>query len=324
MISIVFISMLFFNEGLALKRSFQLQVNAISQTEPRVRLDESGNIYYRNYWGHEITKLNPTGHYVWSINKRGPGPGEVFKPKEICPAKDGKTVYVSDSLNRIQAFSSADGSFLQKTFKDLYVTRLFDDNGRLIVFCTHPGNDFAILELLNEDGSHQAFSGSYPANDYPVNVRAPAFTRLPDGTFLYQDGAYPILWQATKNEQKAKPWTLEKPAFYRDAPSTPFNPEYRFDAQKRDAYFDSFTWMEEIAVWQNDYLLVTWRILEPYKRSIDIYRISDQKRVKGNIKIPWKFVGVFQDQLYFLERRDETTDDEAQEWIHIYELKLDL
>jgi len=67
--------------------------------------DKNGNIYICDTNAIEVKKFDKNGKFLWSLNKRGQGPGEFNRPIDIALDKIGN-IYVSDQNNRkIEIFS---------------------------------------------------------------------------------------------------------------------------------------------------------------------------------------------------------------------------
>lgn len=67
--------------------------------------DKKGNIYICDTNGIEVKKYDKNGKFLWSLNKRGQGPGEFNRPIDIALDKIGN-IHVSDQNNRkIEIFS---------------------------------------------------------------------------------------------------------------------------------------------------------------------------------------------------------------------------
>ncbi len=77
--------------------------------------DKKGNIYICDTNAVEVKKFDKNGKFLWSLNKKGQGPGEFNRPIDIALDKIGN-IYVSDQNNRkIETFS--EGGKYKEGFK---------------------------------------------------------------------------------------------------------------------------------------------------------------------------------------------------------------
>ncbi len=72
--------------------------------------DKKGNIYICDTNAVEVKKFDKNGKFLWSLNKRGQGPGEFNRPIDIALDKIGN-IYVSDQNNRKIEIFSEEGEY---------------------------------------------------------------------------------------------------------------------------------------------------------------------------------------------------------------------
>lgn len=114
--------------------------------------DKKGNIYICDTGAIEVKKFDKNGKFLWSLNKRGQGPGEFNRPIDIALDKNGN-IYVSDQNNRkIEIFSEKGeykGGF--KTEIDAPMEIAVNSKGFIYIELLHSTSE-NILHKLNSKG----------------------------------------------------------------------------------------------------------------------------------------------------------------------------
>ena len=78
-----------------------------------IKADTDGNIYVEEVENGTIKKFSPQGDYLFTIGRKGRGPGEFFGTFNFLFDKD--TIITVFDLNRISRFNSKNGHFLGST-----------------------------------------------------------------------------------------------------------------------------------------------------------------------------------------------------------------
>jgi hypothetical protein len=114
--------------------------------------DKNGNIYICDTNAIEVKKFDKNGKFLWSLNKRGQGPGEFNRPMDIALDKIGN-IYVSDQNNRkIEIFSEEGkykGGFKTETGAPLEIA--VNSKGFIYIELLRSTNE-NILHKLNSKG----------------------------------------------------------------------------------------------------------------------------------------------------------------------------
>lgn len=120
------------------------------------RVDEKGNIYVLDSRAPKLIKFGPDGQLLFSVGRKGQGPGEFMVPSGIELGKDN-TILVYDLGNkRIAYFSSATGELVEEksTAKWPRFIRIDDDSqGFFYGYQTlyEPGKTVRVISKLSPE-----------------------------------------------------------------------------------------------------------------------------------------------------------------------------
>ena len=80
-------------------------------------VDNSGNIYVLDSKAGDIRVFNADGSFVQTVGKKGEGPGETYRPRDLQITPKGE-ILVSDMSSRQILFFDLQGKYLKKDSKD--------------------------------------------------------------------------------------------------------------------------------------------------------------------------------------------------------------
>ncbi len=114
--------------------------------------DKKGNIYICDTNAIEVKKFDKNGKYLWSLNKRGQGPGEFNRPIDIALDKI-RNIYVADQNNRKIEIFSEEGKYKEgfKTEVSAPFKIAVNSKGYIYIELLRPTNKH-ILHKLNSKG----------------------------------------------------------------------------------------------------------------------------------------------------------------------------
>ena len=76
-----------------------------------------------------------------------------------------------------------------------------------------------------------------------------------------------------------------------------------FDRHKVSAYMESFSFIDNIFLLKERYLMVAWHHATPDPSTLDVYRLTDKKRVVFDLKIIGRVIGTDDSTVFTLEDR---------------------
>jgi hypothetical protein len=87
-----------------------------------------------------------------------------------------------------------------------------------------------------------------------------------------------------------------------------------------EAYYDSFTQIDELGMMNQKFLAVNWRLPNPYPFSLDIYRLADRELVLRDFRPPGRLVAAVGDKLYFITLSEGLDNDSVdRHLLHVYQ-----
>jgi hypothetical protein len=108
------------------------------------RVDEEGNIYVLDMRALKLLKFDRTGKKVYSIGRKGQGPGEFMAPSGIELGKDNSILIFDVANRRLSYFTRANGDLLKEisTAKWPRLFRVSDDS---------QGNFYGYMVVYEQD-----------------------------------------------------------------------------------------------------------------------------------------------------------------------------
>ena len=293
----------------------------VSRTLPAILVDRNQNIFYRDYWGHKVTKMDRNGSVLFTLGAGpGQGPGELYKPKWLGFSLGENIIYVMDSSGKIQTFDMLTGKYLKVLARIPGYTLTPRRDGFLIL---GNGQGRRFIHLMNNLGKIE--KNWYPNIGYdPGKVTASKFKAAwHGGITYYAEGAFPEIWMIKDGADSHQVWELTPPRHYRKPPKKPMDPAWRFDGKKVESYYNSFTKVWNLGLLENRFLAVCWDIRTPFFGSLDLYSLEDKQRTRilANVPLPGLLACTNGSFLYVWEEKIAGNEDEDDQHIlHIYKL----
>jgi len=261
---------------------------SLEEVEPAYRptaaclaLDSANSVYFANYWRHELWKVSHDGHVLFPVGSAGQGPGEYRKPRGITLIHGESQLLVVSEGEKVQIFSTVDGSFV-RTLVPFYPANGWLDAGDHFLALQGPGED--LLDVINPDGEKISSWMRGPAvSKGRVERLEMCFALDRQGTAYVNYGILPVLHVAASRQPTAQEWAISVPNHYREPPTNALSLEHRYDRDKMEAYFTSFSHVSKIFVLpESDVLLVAWLLHEPVPYAVEAYDLNTRQRVLAN------------------------------------------
>lgn len=290
--------------------------------EPLVIVAKTGDIYYQDYWGNSVTKLDKNGEIVYKLSGPGNGPGEVNKPECLTLFDNETRFLVLHSQMTLSMYDAKTGRFLKNVKRPYLATRIMQWDDNSILALKDPGAYFAYgFEVLNvktgETGGEWFKLEAQRTNIVSSNM---ALAMLENHVLYYQSGSLPEAYVVKPFTDKAHIWALRPPPGYIEPPKEPLPEKDRYSREKVDAYYNSFTMVQSFKILGEKHFLVCWKNTDG-TYYYQLYDIKTETLLTENLPLKGRMISSTGHRVHTLERIDpDNLDSETLEIVHTYEI----
>jgi hypothetical protein len=253
---------------------------AYKQTAVSFAINSNRISFFADFWRHEILKIDKNGKVLFTIGRKGNGPGEYNQPRDLVLINGESQLLVVSEGEKVQIFSSLDGSFV-RTLSPYFPANGWQESGAHLLALKGPEED--LLDVFNYNGKKIGSWMRGPAERADGPTGRWHFTLDLHGTAYVSYGIHPIIYFAAAGQAKAQEWPIGVPQHYHEPPMVGFPVEQRFNRKKVEAYYTSFSQVSGLfALPESNVLLVVWRLHEPVPYAVEAYDLKTRQRVLAN------------------------------------------
>jgi len=144
-----------------------------------------------------------------------------------------------------------------------------------------------------------------------------------DKTIYFAEGTYPEVWLCKPGEEHHETWHLKPPAGYIPPPQKALDPKYRVDMVKVTDFYESFTYIVNVSIIHDYFLLVSWKVNNHPIYSLDMYDIRGRQPVFLGQEVPGQLTDVKDSQIFILEHLEPEELYKAEKYIlHSFKTRL--
>ncbi len=318
----IFLSSLFlfaFQKDMVLTPVTQFELESPTFGATEIITDPEGNFYTVHFSDSKVHKFDRTGRLLQQIASPGKGPGEVIKPMTLFLMENNRKLIVIEGGGKWHAFDANTGKFIgyPNTYLPANRWAKWDDNHILGFF---PAGDHFFVKIQSTGELVEKWAEKPRIVPGIIQTRIFATTVTPDKRIFYQEGIFPEVLIYTEGSNNHVVQKLKLPAHYREPPTKPFNfKRSGYNRKKLKQYTASFTQVGRFKILAENYLVVLWKIHEPYKYCFAIYDMVSWKPVVENFISPGITFHTSKDLIYVVEKMDTETD--ARLILHTYRFR---
>ncbi len=309
--------------SISLKKTLTLSVEPAIRP-PLLRIDSKENIWYQDYWGHTLTKMDPTGKMIFQLKGPGEGPGELKKPVCFTLVDQEKTLLVLHSYMKLAMYSSSTGQFKKDLSKSYLAIRLYPwDKDNFLALkdpTAESGPGFELYDYRKAKAGKSWYRRT-PSGSTTFFTSWFAFAHGVGNTIYYQPGHHPEIYVFKNFENTPHVWKLKPPPGYIKSPEKTLPEKDRYNREKMDAYANSFTQVRSFVLLKSQ-MIVCWFQPESEKFYYQAYDTAKETLVRENLPIQGQLISVVADKLYTLVRADlDDPGDGGREKVLVYGTK---
>ncbi len=254
----------------------------------------------------------------------GQGPGEFQNPRYIIPLEDQNRLIITCKFGKTISFDLSTGKFKEKliNFLPFGASLKFNENSFAFIWAKNPGSSYKEgVFFFNAKGDITEFwEAPQPRwqKEYIYDVPRGYAIDANKNIYIGHGGRHEIMVLEHKNAEY-KIWNIKLPRGYEPPPKKNLSRDAMIHSEKLNAYFNGFSFIDNLFTISEHYLLVVWNNRKPLSISLDIYDLRKKERIIGNFKIPGHVVGVGVNSIFVHELVENDDFEEDETRIIVYE-----
>ena len=253
----------------------------------------------------------------------GDGPGEFIKPRNLIELPEQDMLVVASQHGKTLSFNTKTGAFQDNLINfQPYQNSAGWGNSSFIFLWTRKSDDNQASFVVFDHQGKQQESWEVPRPEYQKDY----IYEVARGYAVVRNKVYighmvrPEIMELSYRKGKPVTWPIHRPKGYIEPPKQKLSRADMFNRKKVIDYVDSFTYMDNIFALNNQYLIVQWNHAESEPMTIDIYRLSDRKRILANHPIEGRIMGTSGNRIFTIHDIEE--DDEDRQVVRIFKTRL--
>lgn len=293
-----------------------------SVSTPVVSIQADGTWLVADRFGSGYAQLDADGQLIRRVDYgSGQGPGEFRSPIAIFQFASEQKVLVVDKYGKTLVFDAQTGEFLQTIISHLPHAEVVPwDDRHLFYIWAGTGQDGRYEHtVINLDGDVKSlWSAEQPQwQKHFIYVTSRGHVLDQQRNILIGRGDDPSLYvypyQGEDGYGPQQLWRLKPPKGYREPPKQNLTERDRFNKEKIQRYFTSFSSIYDIyAVDKGRYLIVAWHNPDQRPQSYDVYQIEDRELLSSDHEVEGFFAAASRDYVVTITYED---DDELPDQV---------
>lgn len=284
-----------------------------------------GSFWVGDVHSGKLVHFDQEGHVSRTINYgSGQGPGEFSHPRHIMEFPQSRLLVVVCLHGKTLVFSTETGEWERNIIDFLPYSGCARVDEKTFVFFwgQKPGSTAADgFSFFDLNGKLIDF-WEVPQPRWQKNF----IYELPQGHVIDKDknvfvgfGGKPQVFEYSYKNPKKANWNLHPPKGYRPPPEKDFPISAGLDKAALNDYFGSFSFISNVFLLSERYLMVVWKNRAPLAKTMDIYDIPTKQRVLYDYELQGLVYDAAGNHLFvsrYTESEDIDQDDTLEIEVH--------